>query len=399
MRILMIVCGGVSAYKALDFVREFKRDVPHLVIDSVLSDSASSFVTPLSLSTLSGGRVYESADFFKKRSTILHIELARDYDRILVFSATLHFMAKIALGLCNDLASSVIMATRVPVCFVPAMNVEMWQQAVCQRHVRQLQEDGYHFVLPEEGEMACGEQGVGRLAAYASIKDKLLSLGDGCRCLLGKKVLLTTGATFEPIDAVRGLTNRSSGKQGLALFQAFKVAGAKVFTVAGRQEVEKSAFSSLQSVTTAEDMHRQVQRLLVQESIDIMICVAAVSDWCIAQPDSHKQKKSKKGLTLEFVPTVDILQSVGCSDKKPPILIGFAAETQQLQTHAQQKLRDKGADLIVANDVSEGQVFGSEYNQVTLYDRENQLGVVHQKMTKKQVASLVVDWVCKRQMS
>ena len=388
-KLLMIVCGGVASYKVLDFSRNHLM-AGNFKLSFLLTKHAKHFITPLSLSTLTGSKVYEDEDFFSKDTHIKHIELARNHDAIVVFAATARMIAAISQGLSDDFASTCILATKKPVFFIPAMNASMWQHPAVQRNIAQLKRDTYHIIEPETGMMACKESGVGRLASFTTIEKTLSKVLNTCDTLKNKRVLITSGATWEAIDAVRGLSNLSSGKQGLCLYDAFSNAGAKVDLIAAKHRVSHPALKHAIHVNTAQNMFDIVQKKLLSTHYDIAIAVAAVSDFTVLKSSKEKIKKTAGPPSIKLVATPDILEYMGHCKNRPRLLIGFAAETSQLDIYAKEKRLKKNTDLIVANDVSNGQVFGSDTNTVHFYDSTGKTSFA--TCSKQEVANQILNW-------
>lgn len=375
-RVLLIVSGGIAAYKSLELVRLLRKQ--GIAVRAVLTESAAQFVTPLSLGVLTEDHVFGQLFDLKEEREIGHIQLSRQADLVVVAPATANILAKMAGGIADDLATTLLLATDKPVMAVPAMNVRMWHHAATQRNIAQLRADGVHIMEPDSGEMACGEYGKGRLPepeAIAAEIARLLALPlpadplagqpdfEGPALpLSGRHVLVTAGPTHEPIDPVRYIANRSSGKQGFAIAAAAARAGARVTLVAGPVHQPTPAGVDRIDVETAREMLAAVEAAL---PADAAIMVAAVADWRTADAADQKLKKdgSGKPAPLALVENPDILATLGKHADRPALLIGFAAETQKVAEHAQAKRARKGADWIVANDVS-GDVMGGDDNSV-----------------------------------
>ena len=368
-RVLLIIGGGIAAYKAPDLVRQLRGQ--GLAVRCLLTAAAEQFVSPLSLASVSGGKVYENLFDLTDEAEMGHIQLSRDADLILVAPATADLMAKAAQGIANDLASTTLLATDKPVMLAPAMNVRMWEHAATQRNLGQLKTDGLHFVGPEEGDMACGEFGLGRMSEPSEIAARAASIltetGEGS--LKGKKVLVTAGPTHEPIDPVRYIANRSSGKQGYAIAQALAAMGAEVHLVSGPTALDDVPGVHMHRLETAAQMYDACHALL---PLDIGVMTAAVADWRPELCAEHKLKKTETGLpALALQENRDILASLGSSKQKPSLLIGFAAETHNVEAFARDKLARKNCDWIIANNVAldsgvEGGVMGGDENAATL---------------------------------
>lgn len=389
-RILLIIGGGIAAYKSLELIRLIKK--AGLNVRVVLTKAAEAFVTPLTAAALSGDKVYRELFDLTDETEMGHIMLSRQADLVVVAPATADLMAKAASGQANDLATTLLLATDKPVLMAPAMNVRMWHHAATGRNLAQLTADGVSFVGPEEGDMACGEFGLGRMsepeAIFATIQERLTA---GQR-LKGKKVVLTAGPTFEPLDPVRGLTNRSSGKQGYAIADRLAREGAEVTLVSGPVALPTPPGVKRIDVETAQQMFDAAHAAL---PCDVFVAVAAVADWRPKDAATEKQKKTAEAeLSVTFVKNPDILESVSKHlDMRPRLVIGFAAETNTLEDYAKAKLASKGCDAILANNVSEG-VFGSTRNSVTLVDLDGFTPVPGE--TKADVASFLADYIHRR---
>ena len=372
-RILLIISGGIAAYKALELVRLLRKD--GIAVRAVLTEAARQFVTPLSLGTLTEDNVYTDLFDLKDEREIGHIQLSRQADLVVVAPATANILAKMAGGIADDLATTLMLATDKPVLAAPAMNVRMWLHPATQRNIAQLRTDGVTIMEPDEGDMACGEYGPGRLpepqAILASVRAMLATplgeaqtatarFGQNPPPLRGKHVLITAGPTHEPIDPVRYIANRSSGKQGFAIAGALAALGADVTLVAGPVALATPPGVRRVNVETAREMAEAVETAL---PADAAVMVAAVADWR-AEATGQKIKKDKGSLeALPLVENPDILAGLAKSPKRPGLLIGFAAETEKVVEHAKAKLARKGCDWIVANDVS-GDVMGGARNRI-----------------------------------
>jgi len=360
-RILLIVGGGIAAYKAAELIRLLKRD-GHAV-RCVMTEAAHHFVTPMTLAALSEDKVYTTLWDLKDEAEMGHIQLSRQADLIVVAPATADLMARMAAGLANDLATTLLLATDKPVLVAPAMNVRMWGHAATVRNVAQLRADGVTVMMPDEGAMACGEYGPGRLPkppAIVAAIEALLSPALPKR-LAGRHVLVTAGPTHEPIDPVRYIANRSSGKQGFAIAAALARLGARVTLVAGPVTLPTPHGVDRIDVETAREMAHAVDRAL---PADAAVMVAAVADWHV-ESFQQKIKKGDATPTLTLAENPDILATLARSPHRPRLLIGFAAETERVIEHAVAKRIRKTADWIVANDVS-GDVMGGADNSVHL---------------------------------
>ena len=361
--ILLIIGGGIAAFKSLDLIRRLRERGAK--VTPVLTKAGTEFVTPLSVSALAGEKLYQDLFDLTAEAEMGHIELSRAADLIVVAPATADLLAKITAGLANDLASTLLLATDKRVLVAPSMNVRMWEHAATQRNLAQLADDGILFVGPGEGDMACGEYGPGRLAEPLEIIAAIdAALADGP--LKGKHVLVTSGPTHEPIDPVRYIANRSSGAQGTAIARALAALGADVTFVTGPADVPPPMGVRVIRVQTAAEMLRAVQDA---PAADAAIFAAAVADWYVANAGESKIKKDGNELpTLQFAENPDILKTVSkMISGRPTLVIGFAAETDNVIANATAKRTRKGCDWIVANDVSPSTgIMGGPENDVTL---------------------------------
>jgi len=406
-RILLIVSGGIAAYKSLELVRLLKRE--GFAVRAVLTEGGAKFVTPLSLGALTEDHVYGDMFDLKEEREIGHIQLSRQADLIVVCPASADILAKMAAGIADDLATTILLATDKPVLAVPAMNVRMWDHSATRRNLRQLATDGIAIMEPDEGDMACGEWGKGRLPEPEAIMGeirrmvapgeadvitmpppRLLPAANGP--LAGRHVLVTAGPTHEPIDPVRYIANRSSGRQGFAIARAAAEAGARVTLIAGPVDLPTPRGVTRADVVTARDMLAAVEGAL---PADAAIMVAAVADWRSTSAAGHKIKKDGSGAPapLPLTENPDILATLARSRNRPRLLVGFAAETEKIVEHAQAKLSRKGCDMIIANDVS-GDVMGGSRNRVHLVTSD---AVEHwDDLPKEVVASRLVERIASR---
>jgi phosphopantothenoylcysteine decarboxylase/phosphopantothenate--cysteine ligase len=400
-RILLIIAGGIAAYKSLDLIRRLKER--GATVRLVMTKGATEFITPLAAGALAGGTVY--TDLFDRESEqdVGHIRLAREADLIVVAPATADLLAKMAGGHADDLASAVLLATKLPVLVAPAMNPAMWAHPATQRNIATLLADGIRLAGPERGEMAeSGEAGTGRMSEPLAIVAAVEGLLGGAKAasgeakpLLGKHVLVTAGPTHEPIDPVRYIANRSSGKQGFAIAAAAAAAGARVTLVAGPVGLPDPEGVSVRRVETARDMLAAVEIAL---PADIAIFAAAVADWRPAHEAGSKLKKDGSGIVppLHVTENPDILSTIAHRrDGRPGLVVGFAAETDDVLENATKKLGRKGADIIVANDVSPANnVMGGAANTVHLVTAE---GIESwPQLPKEEVARRLVHWIAGR---
>ena len=423
-RILLIVTGGIAAYKALELVRLLKRQ--GILVRAVMTKSATEFVTPLSMGVMTEDQVYGHMFDLKEESEIGHIQLSRQADLIVICPATANILAKMAAGICDDLATTILLATDKPVLAVPAMNVRMWHHPATQRNLAQLRADGVHIMNPDEGAMACGEFGPGRLPEPPAVAEQICAmLGHGFdpalssgrspttlaspsplaaqpdfadvdhRPLFGKRVLVTAGPTHEAIDPVRYIANRSSGRQGFAIAAAAADLGAEVTLIAGPVHLATPPGVLRIDVETALEMQTEVGKAL---PVDAAIMVAAVADWRAVQAPDQKIKKDHGAIpALALIENPDILRSLATHKNRPKLLIGFAAETEKIVEHAQVKLSKKGCDWIVANDVS-GDVMGGDNNAFHIVTKdgveiwpESAKDVIARKLMEKVAHELAKD--------
>ena len=367
-RVLLIVGGGIAAYKALELTRLLRK--AGVGVRPVLTKAGAAFVTPLSLAALAEDKVYADLFSLTDEAEMGHIELSRSADLVVVAPATADLMAKCANGLAGDLASTTLLATDKPVLMAPAMNVRMWQHPATVRNFEQLKADGVHFVGPDEGPMACGEFGPGRMAEPPAIFDAIMGLLESSRprSLAGRHVVVTAGPTAEPIDPVRLITNRSSGKQGYAIASALATLGAKVTLVSGPTALAAPTGVNRVDVETAQEMLEASRAAL---PADALVAVAAVADWRPDEAFGVKLKKGKDGPpTVRLVENPDILATLAHEGPdRPKLVVGFAAETHDVEAHALAKLKRKGCDWIVANDVTEPGVMGGGENAVLIISK------------------------------
>ena len=391
MRITMGVTGGVAAYKAAELVRLLQQD--GFTVEVVMTRGAREFITPLTFAALSGQKVItdlfgNSENEANLESAIEHIAVAQRTDLLLVAPATADIIAKFARGIADDFLSTLYLATTAPVVVAPAMNVNMWNHAATRENIAKLRERGVNVVEPDEGYLACGMVGAGRLAGHAEILAAVRATLHTNRDLAGETVLVTAGPTCEDLDPVRYLTNRSSGKMGYAVAEAAARRGAKVILVSGPTSLETPTGVRRVDVRSAEQMHEAVTKEFAGCSIGIF--AAAVADYRPAEKHEEKMKKTDGSLTVQLEPTVDILQEIA-GQKGDKFIVGFAAETTDVGQNARQKMAAKNLDLIVANDVTaEGAGFDHDTNVVSLFYRDGR-DVAVPKMSKAEVAQRVLD--------
>jgi phosphopantothenoylcysteine decarboxylase/phosphopantothenate--cysteine ligase len=380
-KVLLIISGGISAYKSLELIRELK--VRNIKVRCILTKAGSQFVTPLSVEALTGDKVYQDLFSLTEKNEMGHIELSRDADLIVIAPATANIIAKMRAGIADDLATTALIATDKSVLIAPSMNVRMWEHASTQSNMMELQQRGINVIGPETGDMACGEYGVGRMSEPLSIAQKInevLLENKGMlqnqiitktkpMKLVGRKAIVTSGPTKEAIDPVRYLTNHSSGRQGHAIAKALSEQGAETILISGPTQLPSPSGVTVKHVNSALEMLAACKEFL---PADIVICAAAVADWRIANPNINKIKKNGALPVLELIENPDILLQISQLTKnRPCLVIGFAAETQDLIKNAQAKLSKKGCDWIMANDVSpETGTFGSEKNTIHIISKD-----------------------------
>jgi phosphopantothenoylcysteine decarboxylase/phosphopantothenate--cysteine ligase len=390
MRIALGVTGGVAAYKAAELVRRLQQE--QIDVQVVMTRSAQEFVAPLTFAALTGQKVitelFAAEAPADVESAVEHIAVAQRIDALVIAPATADIIAKLARGLADDFLTTLYLATTAPVIVAPAMNVNMWEHAATRDNVQILRERGVHVVAPDEGYLACGMTGAGRLAGLEAIVEAVVQALGIRRDLENETVLATAGPTCEDLDPVRFLTNRSSGRMGYAVADAAARRGARVILISGPVSLEAPAGVERVEVRTTEQMHRAVLAHLDRATVVVM--AAAVADYRPVMPYANKLKRGAGRLNIEFEPTADILADVS-RHKGERLLVGFAAETEQVADHARRKLKEKAADLIVANDVTApGAGFDHDTNVVTIFrsdGREQSLP----KLTKLQVAHRILD--------
>jgi len=388
-KVLLIVGGGVAAYKSLELVRLMRKD--GMAVRAILTEGGRHFVTPLSLASLTENPVGGDLFDLTAEQEMGHIVQSRWADLIVVAPATADLMAKAANGLANDLASTTLLATDTPVLMAPAMNVRMWEHPATQRNLAQLKADGVSFVGPDEGEMACGEFGAGRLAEPPAVLEAIRARISRDDSLKGVRVLVTAGPTEEPLDPVRFLSNRSSGKQGYAIASALERRGAEVTLVSGPTALPAPAGVTRVQVGTAEEMLAACKAALPAQ---VAIMTAAVADWRPAEAAPEKLKDKATRTAIELLANPDILAELSkAGPGRPKLVIGFAAETEKLIEHARGKLAKKGCDWIVANDVGGTGVMGGDANTVTVIDAGGE--EAWPTLSKAQVAEKLAERIAK----
>ena len=385
-KVLLIITGGIAAYKSLELVRKLKEKGADVI--PVMTKAAENFVTPMSVSALAQEKVYNKLFDLTDEAEMGHIELSRSSDLIIVVPASADFIAKTATGQANDLASTLILATDTKVLMAPAMNVRMWENPLTQKNIKILHNNGVKFVGPDEGEMACGEFGFGRMAeADEILKEIEANFRD--KKLKGRHFLVTSGPTIEPIDPVRFIGNRSSGLQGGAIANELVESGAEVTFITGPVNLDPPHGSNIIRVETADEMYDAVHSSL---PADAAVFAAAVADWKIKKTEQQKLKKQTGNLPdFDLTENKDILASVSKLKKnRPKIVMGFAAETENILENAKSKLMKKGCDFIVANDVSLGaQTLGGNENTAIIVSEKDVETLT--KMSKRALAKILVE--------
>ncbi len=389
-KIVLGLTGGIACYKAADFTRALVKVGASVQV--VMTEAALQFITPVTLQALSGNTVYHDQWDARLSSNMPHIDLTRDADAIVIAPCSADFMFKLAHGACSDLLSTLCIArpARVPLMIAPAMNVEMWENPATQRNAAQLRADGIAIMGPGAGEQACGEIGMGRMLEPEQLLDEVIHAFHP-KLLHGKKVLITAGPTFEPIDPVRGITNRSSGKMGYAIAGAARAAGAEVMLVSGPTALPTPYGVQRINIQTAEQMYDVVMSHITQQ--DIFVAVAAVADWRVVNPSDQKIKKDRKGSmpTLQFETNPDILAEVAALPQHP-YCVGFAAESENLLQNGKAKRERKGVPLLVGNIGP--QTFGEDENELVLFDDKGHLRLPCG--TKQQLARQLIGEIAQR---
>ena len=389
-KILIIIGGGIAAYKSLDLIRLLKKNKNEVKV--ILTKSGKEFVTPLSIVTLAKSKIFE--DIFDKNfeAEIDHITLSRWADLIIVLPTTANFMTKLSLGKAEDLATTVILASNKDILLVPAMNVRMWIHKATQRNVKTLKDYGYLFIGPEKGEMACGEYGEGKMSSPRQIFSFLYNYFNKKNIIKKRslKALVTAGPTREFIDPIRYISNESSGKQGYEIADALNRLGIETTLITGPSSIVSNKDIRTKKIVTASEMFEAVKKSL---PVDIAVCAAAVADLKPVYKSKSKLKKDNLRLkSFELQKNIDILEFLGKNNKhRPKIVIGFAAETENLDKNALSKLKNKNCDIIIANDVSKKDSgFNSDYNRVSIIDNSGKIKVV-KKNKKSFIANIIAD--------
>ncbi len=389
-KILLIITGSIAAYKSMDLVRLLKKN--SFDVTCVLTKAACEFITPLLASSLSGNKTYNELFSIDDELEMGHINLSRQSDLIVVAPATADFIAKMANGNADDLASNVVLAANKKIIIAPAMNEKMWEKKSTQDNLKKLFESGFSIVDPQKDVLVCGEFGIGKMANPEEIHNKIEQFFLNQNLLKGKKILITGGSTYEPIDPVRFIGNHSSGKQSIAIAEVLNEMNADVTLVAGNiRETISLPKEKIIAVKTAEEMFNAVKNNMTK--LDVFIGCAAVSDFKVKNFSKEKIKKNaKKNPVLELEKTPDILEFVGNNKKRPKLVIGFAAESDNLEKYAKEKLQKKNCDLIVANDVKEGKIFGSNRTDA-IFVKKNKVERLGES-SKIQVALALSHFIC-----
>lgn len=389
LKILLIISGGIAAYKSLELIRILRKN--GIKVQAILTKGGEKFVTALSVASLSEEAVYQDLFSLKDETEMGHIRLSRENDLILVAPASANIIAHAAAGITNDLATTVLLASNKPIYFAPSMNVEMWNNPITRKNVKTLKENNYNFIGPESGSLACGEHGDGRMSEPEEIFKYIISTNK--KKNINLNILVTAGPTYEAIDPVRYLGNKSSGKQGIEIAKAFKNLGANVNLVLGPSKEEVPSNINTINIQTAADMLEEIKKI---NNIDIAVCAAAVSDWKIENSSNSKIKKNDTDnpkIKLSLNP--DILQYISNQkNNRPKLVIGFAAETENLIKNAQDKLNKKNCDWILANDVSKNpEIFGGDNNSISLITKENveKWNTLSKKEVAKKLAFKVIE--------
>ncbi|MDX1974807.1 MAG: bifunctional phosphopantothenoylcysteine decarboxylase/phosphopantothenate--cysteine ligase CoaBC [Rickettsiales bacterium] len=389
--VLLIISGSIAAYKSLELIRRLTEQ--RIQVRAILTKGGAQFITPLSVASLTGQGVYDELWSLKDETEMGHIRLSREADLVVVAPASADLIAKMANGLADDLATATLLANKKPLLVAPAMNTQMWNHPATQRNLKQIEKDGANIIAPGAGMLACGEVGQGRMAEPDTIAEAIIDqLGgvSGGRLLKNVRALVTSGPTYEAIDPVRFIGNRSSGKQGHAIAEELARQGAQVTLVTGPTGLPEPHGVQMIRVTSAGQMLAECERQL---PVDVAVFTAAVADWRVETVAVEKIKKSRQAPSLKLVENPDILQRVATGKQRPKLVVGFAAETESLIKNAEAKRKRKKADWIVANDVSNGKVFDSDKNKVALITaRGNEQWPL---MDKEEVAARLVERITK----
>ena len=384
-KILIIITGSIASYKALYLIRMLKEK--KFLVNVIMTKSAKKFITPLSVSSLSENKVYDDLFDLTDETEMGHIKLAKIHDLILVMPASSHFIAKISNGFADDLASTVLLASKTKVFIAPAMNINMFNNKITQKNIKYLESLGYSFILGNEGKLACGDYGLGRMAEPENVLKYINMQLSKPKPLEGIKALVTAGPTQEPIDPVRFISNKSSGIQGYLLAEELVLNGAEVSLISGPTNLEvPSNLSNFIQVETAAEMLKACLKKIPK---DLFISVAAVTDWKV-ETNKHKIKKNSIATNLKLLNNPDILKNISFHKNRPRLIIGFAAETQNLEENAMKKIKQKKCDIIIANNVSKTKnVFGGSMNEVSIMNHKGTFLKIN-KMNKKKLAKKII---------
>jgi phosphopantothenoylcysteine decarboxylase/phosphopantothenate--cysteine ligase len=366
-KILLIITGSIACYKSIELIRLLKKK--SFEVNCILTNGAKEFITPLLVSAISGTKTFDQLFSVDDEISMGHINLSRQHDLIVIAPASADFIAKIANGYGDDLASATILASDKKTIFAPAMNEKMWLNDITQKNIAKILQNNFAMIEPKKDVLACGEEGFGKMASPEEIVEEIENFFKNQNLLAGKNILITAGSTIEPIDPVRFIGNKSSGKQALAIAKILSEMGANVKLIAGNltQNIESSLKSTI-FVNTAEEMFEAVKNSL--NLIDIFIGCSAVADYRVKNYSPQKIKKSNiQNLTLELEKNPDILEFVGTAPNRPALVIGFCAESENLLENAKQKLLNKNCDLIVANDIENGKIFGSDFTSAFFVEK------------------------------
>jgi len=389
-KILIVICGGISAYKSLEFIRALRKNKAE--IKTIITKSAKEFVTPLSITSLSQGKVYEDLFNPENEAEMDHISLSRWADLIVVVPATANTLSKLSNGTCDDLASTVILASNKKIFLVPAMNVRMWEHPSNQKNLNNLKEYGYKIIGPEIGDMACGEYGSGKMTEPSEIFKYVENYFKQLRRNNNLKALVTAGPTREYLDPVRYITNKSSGKQGYELAKSFRDKGFDTTLISGKTNLKPVEGIKYIEIETADEMLKETLNNL---PVDVAVFSAAVADYKAKNYSKEKIKKSDQE-NINLTKNVDIISYVSKHNSlRPKLTIGFAAETENIDENAKKKLSEKNCDWIIANDVSNEEIgFNSDFNQIKIFYKNNSSEYI-EKMSKSLIAEEIVDRVIK----
>ena len=389
-KILIVICGGISAYKSLEFIRALRKNQAE--IKTIITKSAKEFVTPLSITSLSQGKVYEDLFNPENEAEMDHISLSRWADLIVVVPATANTLSKLSNGTCDDLASTVILASNKKIFLVPAMNVRMWEHPSNQKNINNLREYGYKIIGPEIGDMACGEYGSGKMTEPSEIFKYVENYFKQLKKNNGLKALITAGPTREYLDPVRYITNKSSGKQGYELAKSFRDKGFDTTLISGKTNLKPVEGINYIEIETGDQMLKETLNNL---PVDVAVFSAAVADYKAKNYSKEKIKKSDQQ-NINLTKNVDIISYVSKHNSlRPKLTIGFAAETENIDENAKKKLSEKNCDWIIANDVSNEEIgFNSDFNQIKIFYKNNSDESVG-KMSKSLIAEEIVDRVIK----